>query len=648
MNKMENKKKVYKVLPAFQKNAHINRKQYNELYERSIKDPDSFWAEQAKEYVSWFSTWDKVSTGTLKRRNKRWFIGGKLNACYNCLDRHLLTHKDKPAIIWQGDDPKESLTLSYDELYEKVCRFANVLKRHKIKKGDRVCIYLPMIPEIIITMLACARIGAIHCVVFGGFSAESLKKRIIDTDCRLVITADKGLRGGEYIPSKLNVDKAIKGCPNVKKVIVIKRTGKRIPWHKTRDIWYHQEMKKVSSECSPVSMDANDSLFILYTSGSTGKPKGILHTIGGYLVYVTMSFKIIFDYHEGDIYWCTADLGWITGHSYLLYGPLANGATIVLFEGVPDYPNYSRYWRIIDKYNVNIFYTAPTAIRALRHAGDQWVKKTSRKSLRLLGSVGEPINPDVWEWYYRVVGNSKCPIVDTWWQTETGGILITPFPGATPLKPGSAAWPYFGIVPEIVDEKGKVVKDKKQGQLVIKHSWPTFMKTIYHDKKRFIETYFKEVPGKYLTGDNAYQDKDGYYWITGRNDDVIKISGHRIGTGEVESALLTLSEVSEAAVVPIPHEIKGNTIFAYVVTKGKESSSLKNKMNDRVRQSLGAIATLEEIQFVKTLPKTRSGKIMRRILKKIANDEFDDLGDTSTLANPSVVDDLIAKKKKKT
>jgi acetyl-CoA synthetase len=646
--KKKKNEKIYQVSSSFSKQANITLQQYKTYYRHSIQDSDHFWANQATQFISWFAPWEKVSSGNFKKHNVRWFINGKLNACYNCVDRHLETRRNSAAIIWEGDDPSESRSITYGDLYEKVCRFANVLKKLGVKKGDRVCIYLPMIPEICISMLACTRIGAIHSVVFGGFSSESLKTRIIDLGCRLVITADEGVRGGQIISSKKNMDTALKSCSKVKKVIVIKRTGNRIAWHKKRDHWYHDLMKEVDAYCPPKKMDSNDPLFILYTSGSTGNPKGVLHTVGGYLVFVTMSFKMIFDYHENDTYWCTADLGWITGHSYLLYGPLANGATVVMFEGVPDYPNFSRYWEIIDKHNVNIFYTAPTAIRALRHEGDKWVKKSSRKSLRVLGSVGEPINPDVWEWYYQVVGNGKCPIVDTWWQTETGGILINPFPGATPLKPGSAAWPFFGIVPEIVNDKGKVIKDSTPGKLIIKSAWPGFMKTIYGDKKRFIETYFKEVPGKYITGDGAYRDKDGYLWITGRDDDVIKVSGHRIGTGEVESALLSVSEVSEAAVVAIPDEIKGQSIFAYVVTRSgaKVSDTLKKKLNNQVIQSIGSIAKLENVQGTKALPKTRSGKIMRRILRKIAANEFDDLGDISTLANPEVINTLIVERKK--
>jgi acetyl-CoA synthetase len=640
------KKKIYRVPAEISKQAHINLKKYKELYRYSIKNPEQFWGEQAAELVSWFSPWKKTFAGSLRRHDSRWFVGGKLNACYNCVDRHLITHRDKAAIIWESDNSKDSKIITYGELYKNVCLFANVLKKYGIKKGDHVCIYLPMIPEIIFSMLACARIGAIHSVVFGGFSADALKTRILDSGCSLVITADQGVRGGEKIPTKRNADKAVKKCQKVKKVLVVKHTGGRVQWHKSRDVWLHKATAEVDAECPAVKMDANDPLFILYTSGSTGKPKGILHTVAGYLVFVTMSFKYVFDYHQEDIFWCTADLGWITGHSYLLYGPLANGATTLLFEGTPDYPNYSRYWKIIDKYKVTIFYTAPTAIRSLRHQGDKWVKRTSRKSLKLLGTVGEPISPDVWEWYYRVVGNKHCPILDTWWQTESGGILISPLPGVTPLKPGSVSWPFFGIVPEIVSEKGNPVKKNKSGKLVITKPWPGLMKTVYGNRQRFIETYFKQVPGKYLSGDSAFRDKQGYFWIIGRDDDVIKVSGHRIGTGEIESALLSVSDVSEAAVVVIPDEIKGQAICAYVVTKsGSKSNALKKKLNDQIRYAIGPIAALENIYLTKGLPKTRSGKIMRRILRKIASSEFDDLGDTSTLADPKVVDNLIAERK---
>lgn len=626
-----------------------NQHPFKKMYEDSLHEPHTFWAEQSKG-ISWFSSWEKVSSGNFKDFNLRWFVNGKLNACYNCLDRHLETHQDKAAIIWESDDGSYSQTLTYSELYKKVCQFANVLKKQGIKKGDRVCIYLPMIPEIIITTLACARIGAIHSVVFGGFSSTALRIRIQDLKCKLVITANESLRGGKTTPSKVNTDQAIKEIPSVKKVIVVKRTPHAVPWHEKRDLWYHELMSEAKEECPPEIMDSEDPLFILYTSGSTGKPKGVLHTVGGYLVFVTASFKYVFNYEKDDVYWCTADLGWITGHSYLLYGPLANGATSLLFEGTPSYPSFSRYWEIIDKYQVTIFYTAPTAIRALRHEGDAWLKKTQRNSLKLLGTVGEPIDPEVWKWYYQVVGKSLCPIVDTWWQTETGGILITPLPGATPLKPGSVAWPFFGIEAEIIDEKGHLILDDKVGKLVIKNPWPGCMKTIYKNRNRF-KSYFKAFPGKYLTGDSAYRDKEGYFWIVGREDDLIKIAGHRIGTGEIESALLSNKEVSEAAATTIPDEIKGQAIYVYTVLKPevKPSKALKEKLIQTVRDSIGPIATIQYIQWVKELPKTRSGKIMRRILKKIAADEVQDLGDISTLSNPKVVEDLInARKKDKT
>ena len=640
--------KYYHVPPTFSRNSHINKEQYDALYQESITHPEKFWATQAKQCISWLKPWEKITSGSFETLDMRWFIGGKLNACYNCVDRHLETRTDQVAIIWEGDDPNHTLHITYAELYEKICRFANVLKNQGIKKGDRVCIYLPMIPEIIIAVLACARIGAIHSVVFGGFSPDSLKTRILDADCQLVITADEGVRGGKFIPLKKNTDIALESCPDVKHVIVVKRSGNKITWNTERDIWYHEAMECVDDHCPPEIMDSEDPLFILYTSGSTGKPKGVLHTTGGYLLNVAMSHKYIFDYHDGDIYWCTADVGWITGHSYLIYGPLLNGATTLIFEGVPHYPTFSRFWEIIDKHVVNIFYTAPTAIRALRREGDEWVTKTSRKSLKLLGTVGEPINPDVWKWYYQVVGENRCPIVDTWWQTETGGIVITPLPGATPLKPGSAGWPFFGIVPEIVNVKGTVIEDNKPGMLVMKQSWPGFMKTIYGDPQRFFDTYFKDIPGKYLTGDGAYCDADGYYWITGRNDDVIKVSGHRIGTGELESAFISHPAVSEAAVVAIPDEIKGQGIYAYVITKEDvlPTDELKNELIEIVRKQIGPIATPKAIQWTDAIPKTRSGKIMRRILRKIACKKFNDLGDISTLADPDVVAKLVEASKK--
>ena len=635
--------KTYPVQPLFAKKAYISQDQYSTLYQRSIKDPEGFWGEQAEKFITWFKPWEKVLTGGFDKLDMHWFTHAKLNASYNCLDRHLNTRKNQIAIIWEGDNPKESRSITYGELFEEVCRFANVLKKLSVKKGDRISIYLPMIPETAVAMLACARIGAIHSVVFGGFSPESLKTRILDSDCHLVITADEGLRGGKTIPLKKNTDLAIQDCPNVKNVIVVKRTGNPIVWNTDRDSWYHEAIAKENADCPPEIMDSADPLFILYTSGSTAKPKGVLHTTGGYLVYTAITHQYVFNYHDGDIYWCTADVGWITGHSYGIYGPLANGATTLIFEGIPTYPSFSRFWEIIDKYKVNIFYTAPTAIRALRKEGDGWVKKSSRKTLKLLGTVGEPINPDVWEWYYQVVGDNRCPIVDTWWQTETGGIMISPLPGATPLKPGSATLPFFGIAPAIVDDQGNNIENGKQGKLVITKPWPGFMQTIYGNPDRFVNAYFKEFPGRYLTGDSAHCDKEGYYWIIGRDDDVIKVSGHRIGTGELESALLTHSAVSEAAVVAIPNDIKGQGIYAYVTTKTgiHPTDELKKELMQTVRDKIGAIAIPEAIQWADALPKTRSGKIMRRILRKIACGELEDLGDTSTLADPSVVKDLI-------
>ncbi|MDX1900406.1 MAG: acetate--CoA ligase [Gammaproteobacteria bacterium] len=641
-------KKLYPVSKTFEKSAYINETQYKKLYQHSIEQPDEFWAAQAKEYISWFKPWTQVKNGDFKSLDINWFIDGKLNASYNCLDRHLENNKNTIAILWQGDDPKDVKRITFTELHEQVCRFANVLKQNGIKKGDRVCIYLPMIPEAAVAMLACVRIGAIHSVVFSAFSSNALQTRIQDAECSLLITADEGMRGGKANPLKKNADIALQNCPTIKRMIVIKRTGNPVAWDQQRDIWYHEAMQNANVHCDAEIMDANDPLFILYTSGSTGNPKGVLHTTGGYLVYVAMTFKMIFDYHPKDIFWCTADIGWITGHSYLIYGPLLNAATTLMFEGVPHYPTVARFWETIDQHQVNIFYTAPTAIRALRKEGDQWVKKTKRNSLKILGTVGEPINPDVWEWYYTIVGEQRCPIVDTWWQTETGGILLTPLPGATPLKPGAASWPFFGIQAAIVDEKGNPTSDGESGKLVIKQPWPGLMKTIYKNPKRFADTYFKEIPDTYLTGDDALRDSDGYFWITGRDDDVIKVSGHRIGTGEVESALLTHPNVSEAAVVAIPHAIKGNAIYAYVTLKSATQSSdaLNKELIQTVRNAIGPIATPEVIQWANDLPKTRSGKIMRRILRKIALNQFDDLGDTSTLSDANVVDDLIAERKK--
>ncbi len=628
----------------YARQTNLTEAQYRKLYDRSLRDPTNFWSEMAQKFVTWYKPWDAVLTGSFEKLNMAWFKQGKLNAAYNCLDRHLGTRSKQAAIIWEGDNPDEVRHITYAELYEDVCRFANVLKKQNVKKGDRVCIYMPMVPEVVVVMLACARIGAIHSVVFGGFSPEALESRILDADCHMVITANEGLRGGKVIPLKKNVDEALINCPQVRKVIVIKRTENPVSWQEERDLWYHDLMKTVMPQCPPEMIDSEDSLFVLYTSGSTGKPKGILHTTGGYLVYAAVTHHYVFDYHDGEIYWCTADVGWITGHTYSVYGPLLNGATTLLFEGVPHYPSFSRFWEIIDKHKVNIFYTAPTAIRALRREGDQFLQGTTRESLKLLGTVGEPIGPDVWEWYYSVVGQSRCPVVDTWWQTETGGILISPLPGATPLKAGSAAWPFFGVEPAIVDDHGNEVADDQMGKLIIKKPWPGMMQTIYKNRDRFVAAYFKEFPGNYLTGDDAKRDSSGYYWITGRNDDVLKIAGHRIGTGEVEAALLHNADVSEAAVVAVPDEIKGEAIYAFVTLKVdiKPTEEIKKALIQQVRKSIGAIATLSYVQWADTLPKTRSGKIMRRLLRKIANNDLTELGDTSTLADPQVVDNLIA------
>ena len=616
---------------------------YQEWYDFSIQHPEIFWADRANEFLSWFSPWDKVLSGDFLQSDVQWFQGGKLNAAHNCLDRHLANRSSQPAIIWEGDDPAQSRVITYRELHEQVCRFANVLKKHGIKRGDRVCIYLPMIPEAVIAMLACTRIGAIHSVVFGGFSADSLKTRILDAACHLIITANEAVRGGKFIPLKQNVDTALLHGPDVKKVIVVRHTNNEVEWEPARDVWYHKELEQASSHCEAEVMDANDPLFILYTSGSTGTPKGILHGTGGYLVYVASTFKYVFDYRDGEIFWCTADVGWVTGHSYGVYGPLLNGATSLIFEGVPNYPTPSRCWDVIDKHKVNIFYTAPTAIRALRREGDRWVKSTSRKSLRLLGSVGEPINPEAWKWYYDVVGEKQLPIVDTWWQTETGGIMISAIPGVQPLKAGSAAWPLFGIAPAVVNDEGQPVPDGKMGKLLITKPWPGMMQTIYGNRERFINGYFRDYPGNYLTGDQAYRDSDGYYWIAGRSDDVIKVSGHRIGTQEVESAIIRHVAVSEAAVVGIPDTIKGQSIYAFVTLKSglHSSDQMKHEIVQTVREAIGPIATIEHIQWADGLPKTRSGKIMRRLLRKIANNETGDLGDLSTLADPSVVEELI-------
>jgi len=635
--------KVYDVKPEVAKDAFINADQYQQMYRRSIEDPEGFWSDLADEFVDWFKKWDKVWEYDYEKAVIKWFEGAKLNVSYNCLDRHLDTRGDQVAIIWEGDNPAEDKKITYRELHEEVCKFANALKARGVEKGDRVSIYMPMIAEVVVAMLACTRIGAVHSVVFGGFSPASLRDRILDSDCRVVITADEGLRGARPVPLKANTDEALEACPNVHTVVVVKRTGGDIAWNDSRDYWYHELMADASADCPPEEMDAEDPLFILYTSGSTGKPKGVLHTTGGYLLYVAVTHKYIFDYHDGDIFWCTADVGWVTGHSYIVYGPLANGATTLVFEGVPNYPDASRFWQVCDKHEVNIFYTAPTALRALMGQGNELVKKTSRKSIKLLGTVGEPINPEAWEWYYRVVGEERCPIVDTWWQTETGGILITPLPGAIKLKPGSATQPFFGIVPEIVDPEGNVLEGACEGNLCISQPWPGQMRTVYGDHERFIQTYFSTYKGKYFTGDGARRDEDGFYWITGRVDDVLNVSGHRLGTAEVESALVLHGSVAEAAVVGYPHDIKGQGIYAYVTLMNGVSGSdeLRKELVGLVRKEIGPTASPDVIQWAPALPKTRSGKIMRRILRKVAANEIDTLGDTSTLAEPAVVHDLI-------
>jgi acetyl-CoA synthetase len=635
--------KIYDVKPDIAALAHINAETYKTLYQRSLDEPEAFWAEQAEQFLVWSKRWDTVMDYDYPKGYIRWFEGGKLNVSVNCIDRHLETRGDQVAIIWEGDNPAQDKKITYRQLHEDVCKFANVLKTQGVKKGDRVCIYLPMISEAATVMLACTRIGAVHSIVFGGFSAESLKDRILDSDCRYVVCADEGYRGGKTITIKANVDQAAASCPRLEKVVVIKNSGNPIDWHEQRDIWYHEAMTEASALCPAEEMDAEDPLFILYTSGSTGKPKGVLHTTGGYLLFAAMTHKYVFDYHDGDIYWCTADIGWVTGHSYMIYGPLCNGATTLMFEGVPTYPEADRFWRVIDKHQVNIFYTAPTAIRALMAQGNEYVTRTDRSSLRILASVGEPINPEAWEWYYHVVGNGRCPLMDTWWQTETGGILITPLPGVTALKPGSATLPFFGIIPEIMDNQGRIMEGVAEGVLVISRPWPGQARTVYGDHQRFIDTYFKNYPGYYFAGDGARRDKDGYYWITGRVDDVINVSGHRMGTAEIESALVLHDHVAEAAVVGYPHDIKGQGIYAYVTLNvGVEpSEELRKELVDLVRKEIGAIANPDIIQCAPALPKTRSGKIMRRILRKVAANELDNLGDTSTLADPSVVDEII-------
>ena len=634
---------VHPVPEAWKQRAWIDNEHYLVEYQRSIDDPEGFWAEHGKR-LDWIKPYTEIKdcsyTGDV---SIRWFADGTLNVAANCLDRHLATRGDQTAIIWEGDDPAEARHISYRELHREVCRFANVLKGRGVKKGDRVTIYLSMIPELAFAMLACARIGAVHSIVFGGFSPDSLAGRIHDADCKVVITADEGVRGGRTIALKATTDAAAAKSPSVDTVIVVRRTGGKVDWVEGRDHWYHELASDVGDDCRAEEMGAEDPLFILYTSGSTGKPKGVLHTTGGYLVFASLTHQYVFDYHDGDIYWCTADIGWVTGHSYIIYGPLANGATTVMFEGVPTYPDSSRVWQVVDKHAVNIFYTAPTAIRALMREGDGPVTKTSRASLKLLGTVGEPINPEAWEWYYRVVGDSRCPIVDTWWQTETGGILITPLPGATDLKPGSATRPFFGIRPELVGSDGRVLEGTAVGNLCIAEAWPGQMRTLYGDHQRFIDTYFKQYPGKYFSGDGCRRDEDGYYWITGRVDDVINVAGHRLGTAEVESALVAHAKVAEAAVVGYPHDIKGQGIYAYVTLNvgDKPSDDLRQELVRWVRKEIGPIATPDLIQWAPGLPKTRSGKIMRRILRKIAEDDPANLGDISTLADPSVVGDLV-------
>ena len=635
--------KIYDVKPEIAASAHINAESYRTLYKQSVEQPEVFWAEQAQQFLTWNKPWHTVMNYDYPTGFIRWFEGATLNVSVNCIDRHLENRAEQVAIIWEGDNPTHDKKFTYRQLHEDVCKFANVLKAQGVKKGDWVCIYLPMISEAASVMLACTRIGAVHSVVFGGFSAEALKDRILDSDCHYVVCADEGYRGGKTIAIKANVDLAAASCPQIKKVIVIKNTGNPVAWHEQRDLWYHQGMSEASSICPAEEMDAEDPLFILYTSGSTGKPKGILHTTGGYLLYAAMTHKYVFDYHDGDIYWCTADIGWVTGHSYMIYGPLCNGATTLLFEGVPTYPEADRFWRVIDKHQVNIFYTAPTAIRALMAQGNDFVTRTDRSSLRILGSVGEPINPEAWEWYYHVVGNDRCPIMDTWWQTETGGILITPLPGVTPLKPGSATLPFFGIIPEIMDNQGHIIEGVAEGILVISRPWPGQARSLYGDHQRFVETYFKNYPGYYFAGDGANRDADGYFWITGRVDDVINVSGHRMGTAEVESALVLHPQVAEAAVVGYPHDIKGQGIYAYVTLNVgvKPSEELRKELIALVRSEIGAIANPDIIQWAVGLPKTRSGKIMRRILRKVAANELDNLGDISTLADPAVVDEII-------
>ena len=634
---------ILEVAKSYQGKAYLDNDAYLKLYEESIRDPEGFWGRQA-DRLDWSRKWDRVLDWDYHKAYIRWFEGAKLNVSTNCLDRHLEKRGDQVAIIWESDDPGEDRKLTYRQLHTEVCKFANVLKAQGVNKGDRVCIYMPMVPEAAVAMLACTRIGAIHSVVFGGFSPEALKDRINDSECCVLITADQSIRGGKKVPLKTNADKACESTPSIQKMIVVQRGGAPVEWQEGRDVWYHEAMASASADCPAEAMDAEDPLFILYTSGSTGKPKGVLHTTAGYLLYTAITHQYVFDYKDGDIYWCTADVGWVTGHSYIVYGPLANGATTLMFEGVPNYPDFGRFWDVCDKHQVNIFYTAPTAIRAIAKEGDALVNKRDLSSLRLLGTVGEPINPEAWMWYHRVVGKERCPIVDTWWQTETGGILITPLPGATRLKPGSATRPFFGVQPMLVDENGKELEGAASGNLCIKHPWPGQMRSIYGDHERFFQTYFSTYKGYYFTGDGCRRDEDGYYWITGRVDDVLNVSGHRMGTAEIESALVLHENVAEAAVVGCPHEIKGQGIYAYVtLNSGVEATEdLRKGLIQLVRTEIGPIATIDILQWAPGLPKTRSGKIMRRILRKIAENELSNLGDTSTLADPSVVEDLVA------
>ncbi|MDB2328325.1 acetate--CoA ligase [Pseudomonadales bacterium] len=636
--------KQYPVSDDAKQRAHLSIDQYQDLYQKSINAPETFWPEMANEFLTWSKPWEQLTESNLMTGTAGWFIGGKLNACYNCVDRHLPERAQQTAILWEGDDPSQQATITYQDLHQRVCQLANLLIQRGVKKGDRVCLYMPMIPEAAYAMLACARIGAVHSVVFGGFSPQALQDRILDSDCQTVITADEGVRGGKTVPLKVNADLALEHCPNVHSVIVVRHTGGFVSMQPERDLWYNDETILQLPSCPAEPMDSEDPLFILYTSGSTGKPKGVLHTTGGYLLQAAMTHRYVFDYHDGDIYWCTADVGWVTGHTYIVYGPLANGATTLMFEGIPNYPDASRCWQIVDKHQVNIFYTAPTALRALMGMGNEFVQATNRSSLRILGSVGEPINPEAWEWYYHIVGDGRCPIVDTWWQTETGGIMITPLPGVTDLKPGSATLPFFGVEPVLLDPEGNVLSGATSGNLAIRSSWPSQIRTVFGDHQRCIDTYYTTYPGYYFTGDGARRDESGYYWITGRVDDVLNVSGHRMGTAEVESALVLHEAVAEAAVVGYPHNIKGQGIYAYVtLMQGVDGTdTLKRELENLVRQEIGAIAKPDILQWAPMLPKTRSGKIMRRILRKIAENELTQLGDTSTLADPSVVDDLIA------